>query len=595
MHEEITTVFIVGFPDDMTEREFANMFLFAKGFEASTLKIPAGGTGGVQREGSLSGPSGPYNSVQLQGMAPPSGGSNSQAWDDQALSLALSRGGGNDGSLAAFGNQQGQAGGKIKQIIGFAKFRTRADALEARDALNGRKIDAERGCVLKTEMAKKNLHTKQRPALIPGMRSSEGPGSAPSPYPTGMLSPVDRENASFPYLGRPSTAGQGQSQGPPPPGFPSQLDRVAQGGQYPSQEALFRHAEILRAAAASQNAGGGPPGLSANQREGSLQDKWATMGPLDFYSDDSSSRGPLQPQSSSRSDWGSVGSPPTSHAQARGPIGSAVPGRSQGYSSAAAAAGASNSSGSRPPTEDFGVGESRHEMHPDSNNHHLVRPDPVHHDRALASRLGTMGLGSPEVADTTIQQQQQQPSQQTQQQASRTPKSSNAAAERTTPQHSDSASSPPSSEVPSPTARGFVGDQNPPGTTLFVGNLPSSLNAASSAQLEEKLRGVFSSRPGFRQMSYKLKGHGPMCFVEFESVTYATQALHGVNGDSLNGLLKGQGVRLSYSKNPLFRNGNSHNSPPTQPLTNGFQSSNGPKTALADDFDMDKLNSIEER
>ncbi|KAI3483474.1 hypothetical protein L1887_53701 [Cichorium endivia] len=40
--EEITTVFIVGFPDDMSEREFANMFLFAKGFEASTLKIPAG-------------------------------------------------------------------------------------------------------------------------------------------------------------------------------------------------------------------------------------------------------------------------------------------------------------------------------------------------------------------------------------------------------------------------------------------------------------------------------------------------------------------------------------------------------------------------
>ena len=44
--EEITTVFIVGFPDDMTEREFANMFLFARGFEASTLKIPAGGLPG---------------------------------------------------------------------------------------------------------------------------------------------------------------------------------------------------------------------------------------------------------------------------------------------------------------------------------------------------------------------------------------------------------------------------------------------------------------------------------------------------------------------------------------------------------------------
>ncbi|KAI8357640.1 hypothetical protein B0O80DRAFT_293733 [Mortierella sp. GBAus27b] len=38
--EEISTIFVVGFPDDMQEREFQNMFVFTPGFEAATLKIP---------------------------------------------------------------------------------------------------------------------------------------------------------------------------------------------------------------------------------------------------------------------------------------------------------------------------------------------------------------------------------------------------------------------------------------------------------------------------------------------------------------------------------------------------------------------------
>lgn len=38
--EEISTIFVVGFPDDMQEREFQNMFIFSPGFEAATLKVP---------------------------------------------------------------------------------------------------------------------------------------------------------------------------------------------------------------------------------------------------------------------------------------------------------------------------------------------------------------------------------------------------------------------------------------------------------------------------------------------------------------------------------------------------------------------------
>lgn len=38
-HEEISTIFVVGFPENMLEREFQNMFMFSPGFEAATLKV----------------------------------------------------------------------------------------------------------------------------------------------------------------------------------------------------------------------------------------------------------------------------------------------------------------------------------------------------------------------------------------------------------------------------------------------------------------------------------------------------------------------------------------------------------------------------
>ncbi|KAJ3022649.1 UNVERIFIED_CONTAM: cell cycle RNA binding protein whi3 [Siphonaria sp. JEL0065] len=100
--DEITTIFVVGFPEDIQDREFQNMFIFAPGFEAATLKFPAN-------------------------------------FDV-------------DDGIPAY----------KKQIIGFAKFRSRKEANYARDYLTGRKVDLERGSVLKAEIAKKNLHIKQR-------------------------------------------------------------------------------------------------------------------------------------------------------------------------------------------------------------------------------------------------------------------------------------------------------------------------------------------------------------------------------------------------------------------------------------------------
>ncbi|KAI9299916.1 hypothetical protein BJ944DRAFT_235274 [Cunninghamella echinulata] len=113
-NEEISTIFVVGFPEDMLEREFQNMFLFSPGFEAATLKIP--------------------NKDQEEDMLPNNNNNN---------------------------NNNNNSNSGRKQIIGFAKFKTRMEAIEARDIINGRKVDNEKGSILKAEMAKKNLHTKR--------------------------------------------------------------------------------------------------------------------------------------------------------------------------------------------------------------------------------------------------------------------------------------------------------------------------------------------------------------------------------------------------------------------------------------------------
>jgi RNA recognition motif-containing protein len=87
-------------------------------------------------------------------------------------------------------------------------------------------------------------------------------------------------------------------------------------------------------------------------------------------------------------------------------------------------------------------------------------------------------------------------------------------------------------------------DQNPPCNTLYVGNLPPNTS-------EEELRQVFSCCKGYRRMCFRTKPQGPMCFVEFEDIVYASTALNELQGHNLTNSVKG-GIRLSYSKNPLF-------------------------------------------
>ncbi|PWY97821.1 hypothetical protein BCV70DRAFT_202572 [Testicularia cyperi] len=633
--EEITTVFIVGFPDDMTEREFANMFLFARGFEASTLKIPAGlthaGPGGRGSDGGgplSSGPGGPYHAVNMpgSGLFDLPGSAAAGSWEDQNLSMALSRAGVSDAfsSLANMGNLPGAlggggvnsanaqslaasaaAGGKIKQIIGFAKFRTRAEALEARDALNGRKIDAEKGCVLKTEMAKKNLHTKQRPVLSAGgiPEGSLGfgpPTSLGGPVgPGGPLSPTGGpggihgasaapHGASFgpggpfdPRAGHPATG-----QGGPHPGMVGAFGALplgkspagfevfagqsrAGGGGNATPGDLLSPQEMFGGGSDFFSQTGGPPGLRpmgggsldatsycrTSQPPQSGSDKWGapSMGPLDYYGPESSgsSSGAIPAAVASgrsnlmstnamagRPDWTIVGSPPPGlyslnalpGSTSQASTGIVRPEFQRQGSRAGPLSGATSDNGKN---EDVGrTGESaasaRSGSSPTSTS--AETHDQQHaqqQQQPFASRFGNLKLSSPTSEDGTCPG------------PSVAGRSSNQI---------------PSPDLPSPTSRNIVvGDNHPPGNTLFVGNLPSNASSGVLSQVEDHLRALFGGCRGFRQFSFRLKSNGPMCFVEFEDVHTASRAMADLNGNSLNGAIKNGGIRLSFSKNPLFR------------------------------------------
>ncbi|KAL8868487.1 MAG: hypothetical protein Q9174_004960 [Haloplaca sp. 1 TL-2023] len=131
-------------------------------------------------------------------------------------------------------------------------------------------------------------------------------------------------------------------------------------------------------------------------------------------------------------------------------------------------------------------------------------------------------------------------------------------------------------------------DQNPPCNTLYVGNLPMDTS-------EDELKAIFSKQRGYKRLCFRTKQNGPMCFVEFEDISFATKALHELYGHLLHNSVRG-GVRLSFSKNPLgVRTGQPGPMGPTTPQSphgpmmsfNGigsvstFSTANGPPPGLA--------------
>lgn len=127
-------------------------------------------------------------------------------------------------------------------------------------------------------------------------------------------------------------------------------------------------------------------------------------------------------------------------------------------------------------------------------------------------------------------------------------------------------------------------DQNPPCNTLYVGNLPIDTS-------EEELKAMFSKQRGYKRLCFRTKQNGPMCFVEFEDISFATKALHELYGHPLHNSVKG-GIRLSFSKNPLgVRSGQAPSQPSQGAMAamngmmagsaNGFTTANGPPPGLS--------------
>ncbi|KAG0324516.1 hypothetical protein BGZ99_001711 [Dissophora globulifera] len=457
--EEISTIFVVGFPDDMQEREFQNMFVFTPGFEAATLKIP-----------------------------------NKDQQEDDALTLGVN------------------GVNPRKQIIGFAKFRTHQEALQAITVLSGRRVDAEKGSLLKAEMAKKNLHTRRGLSneLIASSLSTVTAAVTMPPTPIGINGTQSGTNNSklpYPMQHRGSLAGSAAYDAfhsvPGNPALPSDLLTP---NEYASSYDFYAdvYAPNNLASLSFTESFGGRHQQSLQQQHHQQNQQHSELS--------SSFLGRQSAFDLNRVDPLSMGSFSNNIGGLAGSISGSFP----------------TSISSSFTNRHIGLGGSQRfnkgflDMDndiPTTTSGYLSKSIPAHTERGFNSVL----LNSEELPNPRFQG---------------LPINTAAAAAL-------ASSSVPSPSVASPGFRPPVnpGDQNPPCNTLYVGNLPMNTS-------EDELRALFSRCVGYRRLSFRTKSNGPMCFVEFENIDCATQALNDLYGNPLSNSVKG-GIRLSYSKNPL--------------------------------------------
>lgn len=86
-------------------------------------------------------------------------------------------------------------------------------------------------------------------------------------------------------------------------------------------------------------------------------------------------------------------------------------------------------------------------------------------------------------------------------------------------------------------------NQNPPCNTLFIGNLPVDTS-------EDELKTLFARQRGYKRLCFRTKQNGPMCFVEFKDVSFATKTLIELYGHRLGNSVRG-GIQLTFTKTPL--------------------------------------------
>ncbi|KAG8789437.1 hypothetical protein FRC20_003780 [Serendipita sp. 405] len=650
--EEISTIFVVGFPDDMTEREFQNMFTFCPGYEAATLKVPtkeqasaAPNAVVAAAASALAGASDPYNLVTVNsgGVVVDQGNNTTatttSAWASgledpytrQVLAAAAASSNSSTSELA----QQlalAQQGQPRKQIIGFAKFRSREDAQHARDVLHGRRIDLEKGSLLKAEMAKKNLHTK-RGTILP-QAPTTGAG-IPSVFPDALMPSMNGKASTMPPL---NSVGLVQTQ--------TESDKLGllpsiSAGASPNDMTLAAHAQMslnISRAPDSPTMKSHRPGEVSSFGPGMTS---SLSGPMDLYNS-----GFIRGLHSTKH-----GAQPLTIATNLGPGGSegfhALPNKPASdiaksnplppinSHSSASSYGGSPPSITEQPDQDAGyISDSFSTSHQSesSRSQSIPRysgytPPPLEdesHAHLPQHLLTDDVLGTPQQTDYSSKlfdsltsdlpwaaiQGEFKPSRKMTDASNYgggndapgfVGSSASSVAGSVSSGGADSmsistasiqgapTSGPPSGSVVLPPevsrprqgtmgsmkgsggpsnvglggdqtrtsgehlrGRGNAADQNPPINTLYVGNLPSNPPTPSSAKiLEDALVQLFTRSVGFSKLSFRQKNNGPMCFVEFDDVSNAAKALNDLYGNTLNGLVKNGGIRLSYSKNPL--------------------------------------------
>ncbi|RKP25184.1 hypothetical protein SYNPS1DRAFT_29072 [Syncephalis pseudoplumigaleata] len=517
--DDICTIFVVGFPDDMTEREFQNMFTFCPGFEAAMLKTPPTPASTDEPTPSSSGNDG--NGANA------GSGSSSTSSSSTSTSTATSALPANATTAAAAAAAASSAGTNQKKPlrIGFAKFRTRLTALEARNVLNGRKVDLQSGAVLRAELAKKNLQMKRITTLSNGFEvGSGGSGGSASAGASGGIGfpilPTDRSASSM--------AGASQ--------------RFHQSA---SDSAAFNAFYSVPTT----------PGSLGNEM---MRKDYSNS--FDFFGDAfMSPTGDENRRFDLPSLAGMVGTPSTRSMSFSHPAGRLANGQDS-FSSVAAAAAAGAFTGAAPNAATAGpasasVDGSGYPMLSRSNSTSATTrtffgreisggtitggnaADRPPNSATLKSTGGAQGSIGPGVLAASGDDQLSPLSGRLNQLSINTQMNNlyNGSAPVVGPMSAPAITA-PRNPIPA--------DQNPPCNTLYVGNLP--VNAQ-----EDELRRLFSRMRGYKRLCFRPKpGTGPMCFVEFDDIPCATHAMNELYGVPLSNSVKG-GIRLSYSKNPL--------------------------------------------
>jgi hypothetical protein len=670
------------------------MFTFCPGYEAATLKVPPKdlpppgppNAAVAAAASALAGASDPYNLVTVNsgGVVVDQGNNTtattSSTWasglEDPYTRQALAAAAAATTSTTTELAQQlalAQQSQPRKQIIGFAKFRSKEEALHARDVLHGRRVDIEKGALLKAEMAKKNLHTKRGvgplqvslPTGVGGLPTGNGAGPAqggatiftesPTPVP-GAIGPgkqqVPNQNGSNGLTTQDNVASLSSSFTSLSTGAsPSELSTMAPSAPIGSDSPTFKLQRINDITPFVPNSGptlmtsnlgdqpafyATPPssfnrnGMQSLQHQPSLSSLAEGRPSEGFHglpnkpvSDvvKANALPPtnLPPPSMAGSTAGSRkaassqgGSPPTlsSHQESdAGYISDALSTSHQSERSRTESF--SRFGGYTPPPEESHVHLPQHLLQDDilgtpqqtdyasklietpdyagTADWSTIRPTrkmtepsttgfssandltPGFIGSSASSVAGSVSSGGAESINSSTTSGGNGPA------GFPPPPEIGRQRGRTMPSLGGvmNGGSTSGSEQPGrhsgdhPRRGGNAADQNPPINTLYVGNLPTSLPTPQSAKvLEDALAQIFSRCAGYSKMVFRQKNNGPMCFVEvshfdhdltqlrltsfqFDDVSSASKALNELYGSTLNGLVKGGGIRLSYSKNPL--------------------------------------------